>query len=179
MRTNLRKLALPLALAGAIGAAPAFASTGLSVQDRGFDYADASTETAYFSLAGADGSLVLTVDDQASANSLPGIDVVVPDLGREDFFGSDIGAELSDISALSFRTAGSVTTGFEVTHASTTLSATQDAYMSALQAAGFDVLVADGVSANFAVLTGTSATGSVRVTLHRAGADVEASLVTL
>jgi hypothetical protein len=51
--------------------------------------------------------------------------------------------------------------------------------MSALQAAGFNVLVADGVSANFAVLTGTSAAGTVQVTLHRAGADVEANLVTL
>ncbi len=175
MTTLLRKLALPLAIAALIGA-PALANRAMSVQDSAVDFTDTDTDLAYITLSSVDGALVVTFADQASAASLPAIDFLVPDLGREDVFGKDIGSQLSDISAVSIDRTGSLITGYDVTHGDVSINAVLTAYVTQLEAAGYAVVVDSSGSTNLASMTATSANGSVRVNLHRYGSGVTANL---
>lgn len=175
MKNTFRKLALPLAIAALIGA-PALANRAISVQAGAVDFTDTDTELAYITLSSVDGSLVVTFADQASSTSLPAIDFLVPDLGREDIFGADVGAELGDIAAVSIDRTGSLATGYDVTHADVSFGAVLTAYVAQLEAAGYTVVVDRSGSTNLASMTATTATSSVRVNLHRFGSNVTANL---
>lgn len=175
MSILLRKLVLPLALVALIGA-PALAHPSLSVHTGAIDFTDADTELAYITLSSMNGSLVVTFADQASSTSLPAIDFLVPDLGREDVFGNDVGAELGDITAVSLDRTGSLLTGYDVTHADVSFGAVLTAYVTQLEAAGYTVVVDGSGTTNLASMTATTATSSVRVNLHRFGSNVTANL---
>lgn len=150
----------------------AFAAPFL-VDDAGVDYLqrsdDTDVETAYIAFSTSEGQFVVRFDDEASPTSLPVIDFVIPDLEREDMFGTEFNAELSDIAEVAIVNAGRVTTSLTVSHPDVTLRDLAAAYEGALQTLGFSVQVEHRLNGNSASLVAEDANGLLRIQMARTG----------
>lgn len=156
-------------LTGGVLAAP------FLIDDVGVDYLqtheDTEVETAYIAFTKVGGELVVTFDDVASPTSLPPIDFIIPDLDREDLFGNEFNADLSDIEEVGFVNAGRVTTSLDVSHPDVTLGELAAAYADALRALGFGVQVEHRLNGSSASLVAEDANGILRIQMARSGTD--------
>lgn len=143
------------------------------LDDSGVDYMehweDTEVETAYISFTTLDGRLVVTFDDVAAPTALPAIDFVIPELEREDMFGNEFNADLSDIAEVAYVNAGRVTTSLDVTHPDVTLRELAAAYEHALRSIGFSVQVEHRRNGSSASLVAEDANGMVRIQMARSG----------
>lgn len=165
-------LALVVVLAGIAGAS----SPLFTIDDGGIDYLDTSAETAYIGLAVADdGDLVLLLSHEPLEGGLPAVQLVVPDLGRVDFFGNDVGAELNDLAGLELVDYGLKYRSYSVVHESNSLVEVIAAYEDALAALGF---VPDSVPAagNVRVIRFVGDQGEVRAVFSATGHGVSVHL---
>lgn len=153
-----------------------FAQTPLVFDDSGVDYTNTDLDTAYLSFERENDTLRIVLDDAPSAGALPGITFNVPDLGREDFFGNDIGAWVTDVEEVEILGSGNTFSGYEVTHQGVSLREVITAYTNALAAEGFEVEATSGASSNLATIVANHANGGLRIQLHRFGTGVTAYL---
>lgn len=165
------------ALTAALFAGTAAAQVPLAFSDTAVDYTNSDLETAWLSLQAIDGELVLTLDDQASDASLPAIAFDVPDAGRTDFFGNDIGAVIGDVDEVEVLSTGSAVQGIDVTHEDVTLREAIAAYRNTLEAQGFTVDTTSSSNGNLSTLVASGEEGDLRIVLHRTGGDVTARLI--
>ncbi len=142
-----------------------------NVNDSGFDYTNTDTEVAYLALESVDGKLVLSLSNSATNSTLPAVAVTVPDLGKIDFWGNEIGAELNDISEIQL--IGSLDyEGFSVTHTSAHVDTVIDSYITTLESLGLGEATVEKSTGSTQVITFDSNDGEVRAVFTQLGDDV-------
>lgn len=181
-RTSIRILvALLVAALVSIG----LARSHLVIDDAGVDYTDDDIGEAYIGMDFVDGQLVLTIDDASFEGAMPAIDFDVPDLGREDTLGNDIGAVLADVDDVSWTAVGAdVPTSpalHEVVyrHLDLSLDETVDLYADAFESMGFETEIADSAASSVKVGTFTHGDTIVTVRFQALGSEVEVDLSVL
>lgn len=175
MKRFIYTLVSVVLLAGVAFANPFY----FELSDTGFDYTDTDTEEAYIALSYVDGDLILSMDDSSLDTALPVIEVVVPDLDKEDFWGTNIGAEISDISEITLINSGSGYEGFSVMHPNTRLNTVVDSYVSELASIGFKDIVIENTTGNLEVCVFDAGDAQIRAVFTQQGDAVIAYLYAL
>lgn len=185
--TASRFLAPLLAFALLLGASALAQNQLFVIDDSTVVYGDADDirgtdkviEEAYLTFAPDGDAVVIAITTEAGPTSIPAkIAFNVPDLEREDFFGTDVGAELADVKDFRVHAQGDDVatsnriTGCAVTHLDVRLKDAADAYRGAFEALGFTVADRTTVSRNVLQLELSRDGRTVLTTLRQRGTDV-------
>lgn len=154
--------------------------------DDGVDYTDDGTSEVYVALAFDGEAMWVTFHDDAPEGALPAIVFEIPDLEREDIFGNDIGALLSDINEVQWTASGRDIansphlTGVTFTHEGVTVADAVAAYAVAFDALGFDVSMGETVTDAVKLGTFTNGDHEVRIDVRSTGNnEVQVAMTTL
>lgn len=185
MTSVSRPLRIIATLLFALVASAALAAGHLGVIDSGVDYTDDDLGSAYIAMQFDGDTLWLTIDDASFEGAMPSIDFDVPDLGREDFLGNDIGAQLSDIDDMTWTAVGrdvptaNALHGVSYRHNELSLREGADLYVEAFEAMGFQTEMARTAASSVMVGTFTHGDTVVTVRLHSLGSELEVDLTVL
>lgn len=174
-RPTARRRLLIVAAALALGSGLALAGAGLTLDDAGFDYADADQTTAALSLVRADGDLGVVLAS-GSGGVLPDVAVAVPEEGRTDLFGEVLDPTADELGEFAWITRAGDRVGFDAVHPDAALRTVVTAYVDALQRAGVG-LEPTLATANLRSWDLTGELGEGRLVLTQQGRDVTAHLV--
>jgi hypothetical protein len=163
----------------------AFAQPFIWIDDDGIDYDKTSLSRAYIGFEMHEGDLIVRVDDQRFDGALPAIDFDVPNLvDRQDFFGNDINADMSNIPDMVWLGVNddgpqaAYLVGFQATHLNTSLERAIEAYEAAFRSMGFDAQVSDTAARSVKIATFTNGDATLEARLHATGGDVAVTLRT-
>ena len=163
----------------------ALANTWVQIDDSGVDYEKTSVEKAYIGLAMTDGNLVIRIDDSRFDGALPAIAYDVPDLeDREDFFGNEINAEVTDIVEVRWHGLNddhphaAFLVGFDATHEGSSLEDVLAAYERAFRGMGFSAEANTSGPSSLRNVTYSNGDATVRAKFHAADGDVSVELRT-
>lgn len=179
----MKRFAAAAMLVTAMMFSAAFATPYIWIDDAGIDYDNTSLSRAYIGFEMRDGDLVVVIDDQRFDGALPAIDFDVPNLAnREDFFGNEINADMSNIPDMVWLglnddgPQAAYLVGFEATHLNTSLNAAIGAYEAAFRSLGFDAQVSDTAAPSVKFVTFTNGDDTLEARLHSSGGDVAVTL---
>lgn len=148
------------------------------LDDSGVDYGmrsdDTDVEVAYMTLGMDGGRLVVSLDDAQAEGALPAIDFVIPDLDREDLFGEEFNADLSNIAEVRRVDAGRYAVSLDVTHPSVSVRELANAYADSLEGLGYAVQVSQAGAGKGTRIVAEHADGILRIQLTPAGYNVRA-----
>ncbi len=175
-RTRILRILAALALGITLAVATAHTTLTFDLGDGAVDYTDHDTDEVYPAFAMVDGTLIVTFHDDAPCNALPAISFDIPDLGKEDIFGNDIGATIADIGDVEWRADGADTpsswslTGVTYVHTDVALADAVEAYANAFRSLGFEVVIHNTPSANMKVAMVSHGDATARIALRKSGA---------
>lgn len=163
----------------------ALANPWVVIDDSGVDYDKTSVEKAYIGLSMNDGNLVIKIDDASFDGALPAIAYDVPDLeDREDFFGNEINAEVTDIVEVRWHglnddhPRAAYLVGFDATHEDATLDDVLTAYDRAFRSMGFSAETRTAAPSSLRTVTYSNGDATVDARFHAAQGDVSVELRT-
>lgn len=171
MRKVITTLAVMVSLF-VFGLASAGSVLAIAVDDRAVDYTNTDLEEAYLSLGQDGDSLLLTLSDTPFDNRLPPIAITIPDLGKEDFWGNAIGAELQDIEEITLHPYGWRYRGIEVVHPLANLRQVETSYLEVLAQLGFRMTETVLDTANIRGHLFTRGEATLRMVFTHQGAEV-------
>ena len=141
----------------------------INVDDSAMSYVDPDVEEAYIDLAFDGQMLWLILSTEPLNIQLPSIEIVIPDLEREDFFGNTIGARLQDVEHISLQKCGCAYRSVEVKHATVDILKVRAQYMQRFTELGFSVQAETANTANVLAYQFTHGAAQVNMVLTRRG----------
>lgn len=178
----MRNVAIAAFTAAAICVSVAFGAGYLIVDDSGIDYTNTDLSKAYLGFDPMGENVVVILSASRFEGSIGTVDFDVPDLDREDFFGTPINADLTSIADV--RWSGVNNRGadaaflveMEATHLDTSLEDVLTGYHEALERLGFSRSVTDTAARSVKVATFSNGSTTLIVRLHGRAGDVAVRL---